>query len=483
MMVCSPSRHDIGTAHAITRSFPALGLLLLMASTAACAGATAERNAGLDGTLPHEAESATPQDQPASVEAKEARKRVAEAKRDELAEALAIVGSPKALAERSDEAKVKLQAIVEKDPKNILALYNLGLIAWRHNHRAEAEVAWKRALSIRGDYLPAKARLAQLQLVRGDKAGAMKTLKRIIDKEAGGDPYQPEARNILAEIAISERRWEDARRHARNVLLGDADNMNAYLNLALTYFRHRLVDTALLIADTALKRRPDAAALHNLMGLIYLRKDNSRLAMGSFAKALEANPTLVDAKLNLAALELSYGDFESALSRFDSVLAERPDDPEIVMSRAVALRGLERYDEAADGYKQALVLDATFVQAQYNLCVLHHQYTNNWTAALERCSAYAATLPTRGKKRRELNRRIRSIKATIEALGPADEEMDEEIHEGGGGATEDAVEGGAEAGQDPVEAPPEPEESNPSPEPDTQQPQAPEDTPDSADPS
>jgi tetratricopeptide (TPR) repeat protein len=457
MMIFTPSSHTVGASAHLKSTLGRLGLLILMAMTAACAGATAERNAGLDGAHPEKTDAEPNDDAAQSEEAEQARKRAAEAKRDELAEALAVVGSPKALAERADEAKVKLEAIIDKDPKNILALYNLGLIAWRHNDKAGAKAAWKRALSVRADYLPAQARLAQLQLVQGDKDGAVKTLNRIIDKEAGGDPYQPEARNILAEIAISERRWEDARRHARNVLLGDADNMNAYLNLALTYFRHRLVDTALLIADTALKRRPDAAALHNLMGLIYLRKDNSRLAMGSFSKALKANPTLVDAKLNLAALELSYGDFQSALARFDSVLAEKPDDPEIVMSRAVALRGLERYDEAADGYKQALVLDATFVQAQYNLCVLHHQFTNDWTAALENCKAYAATLPTRGKKRRELNRRIRSIKATIEALGP-DEDEESVVPEDGAVDPED---GGAPTDQEPAKQTPESDEKAP----------------------
>jgi len=339
-----------------------------------------------------------------------------------LEDAIAIVKSPRALAEQSDKARKALLKITSKDPKSVLAWYNLGLIEWQDGKPGKAEAAWKRALDAKGDYLPAKARLAQLQLLRGDRDGAVKALELIIDKEAGGDPYQPEARNVLAGLAISEKRWEDARRHARNVLLGDADNMNAYLNLALTYFRRRLVDTALLIVDTALKRNPEAAALHNLMGLIYLRKDNSRLAMESFAKAVDTNPNLVDANLNLAAIELSYGDFEKALGRFDRVLKYRPKDAEIVVSRAVALRGLERYDEAAAGYKKALELDPEFSQAQYNLCVLHHQYTSQWEMALTACKAYAATLPRLGKKRRELNRRLRSIKSTIEALAPDEPE-------------------------------------------------------------
>ena len=73
--------------------------------------------------------------------------------------------------------------------------------------RAETAAALSKMATELREARCAQARLAHLKLVEGDKAGAVKELKRIIDKEAGGDPYQAEARNILAEIAISERRW------------------------------------------------------------------------------------------------------------------------------------------------------------------------------------------------------------------------------------------------------------------------------------
>ena len=262
MVIFNPLSPDSQSRATALRPLVGLLTLVWLAPTVGCAGPAAERDRGADAPTAHqqtelEPSSASAPERRPSVE----RDPVEQAKRDEMADALAIIASPKELAERADEAKAKLQAIAKKDPKNVLALYNLGLIAWAQSDRAGAARVWRQALKVRPNYLPAKARLAQLKLVQGDKAGAVQELERIINKETGGDPYQAEARNILAEIAISEKRWEDARRHARNVLLGDADNMNAYLNLALTYFRHRLVDTALLIANTALKRRPDAAAL------------------------------------------------------------------------------------------------------------------------------------------------------------------------------------------------------------------------------
>ncbi|RZV45871.1 MAG: DUF4170 domain-containing protein, partial [Sphingomonadaceae bacterium] len=128
---------------------------------------------------------------------------------------------------------------------------------------ASAEEAWRGALRVKADYLPAKARLAQLTLERGQRTEGLRVLEQIIEE----NPFQAEARNLLAEAAIHSKDWDKAIQHARNVLLGDPDNTNAYLNLAVAYYRQGLVDQAWLITKNALDRRPEAAALHNMMGL------------------------------------------------------------------------------------------------------------------------------------------------------------------------------------------------------------------------
>lgn len=347
--------------------------------------------------------------------------------------AMAIVEDARRLATERPEAKRLLEQTVQSNPKHVHAWYNLGLLAMTEGNWDAAEAAWKQAKAAQSDYGPALARLAQVALVRGQAKAAVAALKAIIDKDAGGDPYQAEARNILAEIAIDREDWDTARIHARNVLLGDADNLNAYLNLAVTYYRVGLTDQALLIVDNALQRRDDAAALHNMMGLIWLRKDYVHKATESFIKALERNPALVEAKLNLAALELSYGAFQNALDRFDQVLAIRGGDPMLLVSRGVALRGLERHEEALSAYEQALQLRPGMPEVLYNLCVLHHQYTSNWEQALQTCQQYAATLTRRHPKRKEIKKRLRAIKATIKALAtppPADDDLAPEGDEG-----------------------------------------------------
>ena len=289
----------------------------------------------------------------------------------------------------------------------------------------------------------AEAKSAALDLLRRarkEHEEAETTLLQIVEI----DRFQPQARNILAAAAIEREDWDAAIRHARNVLLGDPENANAYLNLAIAYFKQGLLDQALLVATTALERRPDAAALHNVLGLIHLERDDSRNATASFLSALKQDPMLIDAKLNLGALELAYGDFSAALKRFDEVLKVRPKDSMLVMSRAVALRGLERFDEASKGYEKALALDPKDPSPLYNLCVLHQQYTMQYEPALKACEAYEVRIGRRHEKSKEMKRRIESLRLTIEALA-AEAEQDAEMgaDEYGGEMPEDVGGDGA----------------------------------------
>ncbi len=346
-------------------------------------------------------------------------------------DAMNIVEDPARLAKDAAAAEKKFQEAAKANPKNAHAWYNLGLLARRRGDWAAAGKAFESALAADPKYLAARARLAERDLRAGKTAAAVAALEKLVEE----DRFQAEARNILAELAIEKKDWPGAIRHARNVLLGNPDNVNAYLNLAIAYYRQNLVDQAGLIVTNALERNPKAAALHNMFGLIYLKKDDSRNATKSFQTALEVDPDNLDARINLATLELAYGDFESALKRLDEVLKLRPNDPKLVMTRAVALRGLKKFDEAELGYLQVLKLDPSMTEAEYNLCVLHAQYSNKWLEARKYCQGYAGRLTKKDAKYKELTRRVKSIESTIKAL-----DLDKPAAPPGG---QDGAQGGA----------------------------------------
>lgn len=349
---------------------------------------------------------------------------------DGFDDAMKILSDPKLLVTREDEA-VRLLGAVGSGHKNAKdAAYNLGLLLQHRGDIQGARAAWQKALGVDPKHAGSRARLAGLDLANpGTAPSAITTLEEIIKE----DRFQPDARNLLAAYEIergsgligredktakaeAQKAFDAAIRHGRNVLLGDPENTHAFLNVAIAYMRQGLYDQAGLIAASAIEKQPKAAALYNVMGLVYLSQDNSRSATESFLAALGADPQNDDARLNLAALELAYGNFDSALKRFDEVLEHRKDDASILMSRAVALRGLGRYDEAERGYLAAQGLDRTNTDVDYNLCVLHQQYTQKYEEAKRWCETYLGRIDKGHPKHAEVSRRVKSVDATLKAL-------------------------------------------------------------------
>jgi tetratricopeptide (TPR) repeat protein len=325
-------------------------------------------------------------------------------------EAFKMLNDPKLMATQSGKAAALLTEFVKTTPGNAAAWYNLGLAQTQLGKKPEA--AWRKAMAADPKFLPARAQLAGLQLAAGRRDAGIAELEAIIAENR----FQAEARNLLAADALDRKDYDAARVHARNVLLGDARNENALLNAAISYIREGLFDQTALIATSAIERQDDAAALHNALGLVYLEKDNTRRATEHFLKALKANPENQEARLNLAALELAYGNFKSALQRFNEALTRTPNDAELVASRGVAYRGLSKFEEAKKDYNKALKLRPGYAEPQYNLCVLHHQFTNDWAEAKSNCSAFLKRISEDHPKFREVKKRVKAIDLTIKAL-------------------------------------------------------------------
>lgn len=325
-----------------------------------------------------------------------------------------IVKDPKQLATKSGEAEKLFREATSKDGKNADAWYNLGVLQLRRGDKAGARDSFTKATGVNAKHLAARAQIAGLELQNpGTEAQAVATLTSIVDTE---DRFQAEARNLLAAYELKRKNWEAAIKHGRNALLGDKDNTNAFLNIAIAYFNQKQYDQAGLVASSALESHPEAAALHNLMGLVYLSQDNSRQATEAFAAALKHDPQFDDARINLGALELAYGNFDSALKRFEEALKKRPDDSELVLSRAVAMRGLGKFDDAEKGYNEAKRLAPGNVEIDYNLCILHQQYTQKMELAKAACETYLGRIDNKNPRFGEVQKRIKSIDAVLKVM-------------------------------------------------------------------
>jgi tetratricopeptide (TPR) repeat protein len=96
-------------------------------------------------------------------------------------------------------------------------------------------------------------------------------------------------------------------------------------------------------------------------------------AMAAYRRALEIDPGLADAHVNLGRLLHERGDAARAERCYRLALAARPEDATAAFNLGVALQDLGRLEEAAEAYETALAIDGSLADAHYNLAGLYEK--------------------------------------------------------------------------------------------------------------
>lgn len=105
----------------------------------------------------------------------------------------------------------------------------------------------------------------------------------------------------------------------------------------------------------------------------FLEEDSPEEAMAAYRQALELEPGLADAHLNLGRLLHERGQTPDAERHYRQALAARPEDATAAYNLGVALQDLGRLNDAAQAYEAALELDRTLADAHYNLAGLYEK--------------------------------------------------------------------------------------------------------------
>jgi tetratricopeptide (TPR) repeat protein len=104
-----------------------------------------------------------------------------------------------------------------------------------------------------------------------------------------------------------------------------------------------------------------------------MEEDSPEEAMAAYRRALELDPDLADAHVNLGRLLHERGETAEAERHYRLALATRPDDTTAAYNLGVVLQDLGRLREAADAYVAALDLDRALADAHYNLSGIYEQ--------------------------------------------------------------------------------------------------------------
>lgn len=349
---------------------------------------------------------------PSPAEAQEEAQSPGQAK---LLEALDLLKNESQVAQNRPAAEAALKAAIQADPNLLDARFDLANLYFRVKDYEAAKTALQELITSNPRFASAHALMGRVVEAQGNAESATSYYAKAIEL----DRTNPIAHNALAARAIAAKNWPEAISHARQALVEDPDNMNSYLNLSIAYYNMEMLDMARFVCLNALSVNPQAAALHNMLGLVLLKKDDVRGAVVEFNRALQADPDMIDARMNAGAVTLSYSDFQTAFDHFDRVVQLMPGSIEAKLSRAVAQRGLEQFDEAKQAYADLIAADPRDEKAQYNLCILFNEYLTEYQSALKECQRFYEMIPADHPEKQRMAQRIEGIKATIEALGPS----------------------------------------------------------------
>jgi tetratricopeptide (TPR) repeat protein len=291
------------------------------------------------------------------------------------------------------------------------ALYNKGAWLKTQGKNAEARTWFDKALAKNPRLGEAQASIGVLLNDEGKTSEAETYFKRALEV----DPANAIANNYYAARALASRDFTGAINLARIGLVSDPDSRDAYAVLAAAYLEMGLIDAGMLVARNALSLDAADGQIETILGMMYLKRDEVRQAVKMFAKAVVDAPGLFEAWMDLGLVTLSYKDFKSSEEAFRKAVELQPTSRDARISLAIAYRGANRGQEALAILK-ALAAGPRDPDVHFNMCLLYQENMSAEDKALVECQTFLSMIPKDHSKRKEVERRIEGIEATISAL-------------------------------------------------------------------
>jgi tetratricopeptide (TPR) repeat protein len=232
--------------------------------------------------------------------------------------------------------------------------YYLGIAYANNGQFAEAREQWRRMLSQYPDQHSIRLLVAEASLRLGDLHIAMTETQKILEAEPRNiqavllqgqvamysgrlheavaafkmaltsAPNNPQAYYGLGVAYENQHNFQDAITAFEAVLRLDEDAIDALAHLTALYHDTGRPQKALARCATQIQRSPNNAALHQLMGTLFLRQNQNHEAEASLVKAISLDPQRPQPYFYLGILYEKEGDYAQATKYYEQVLTLAP---------------------------------------------------------------------------------------------------------------------------------------------------------------
>lgn len=120
-----------------------------------------------------------------------------------------------------------------------------------------------------------------------------------------------------------------------------------WAELGILEYRAGKMEAAAAALDKSIKLNPKQAKAWFYLGTLAWNRAEQAQAAVMWKNALDLDPTMLEAQWNMGVHHYLHGDAQLALTHFQAVLAQKPNDIDVVKKIIQAYYRLENYDQAA----------------------------------------------------------------------------------------------------------------------------------------
>lgn len=188
---------------------------------------------------------------------------------------------------------------------------------------------------------------------QGDLGGAARCYRDVLT----ADPANPDALNLMAELAIRAGQLDMAIALAGQSVAGQPDFFAPHLTLGNALQAAGRVDEALTAFEAAVRLAPDTAAAHSNLSNALNALGRHDDALNAATRAVMLDGTLAEARNNFGNALLALGSPDEAAEAYRLAAALDPGLASARFNLGNSLSETGQWDEAADAYRAALAIE------------------------------------------------------------------------------------------------------------------------------
>ncbi|HLO63676.1 MAG TPA: tetratricopeptide repeat protein [Azonexus sp.] len=227
------------------------------------------------------------------------------------------------------------------------------------NLRALTET--EKSLQLRPDWETAAIARAQLQ-ARQSAQTAMDSL----DEFVGRNPNANDARLTLARLLVSEKRYDDARRHFDRLIKDNPDNPEVIYPVAMLALQHGDLNTGRVQLEHLLKTEfPDKSTIHFFLGQLDQEQKKPDAALAHY-RQVTAGEQYVPARSRASQILMQQDKTDEARALLRDTRTSTPAErTQLVLAESQLLREAGRHSEAYIALDRALATQPNDTELLY----------------------------------------------------------------------------------------------------------------------